>query len=175
MIGRREHCSSRELFGETTSTQSKERIESHIVIHDNIDGIAEYPQFDDLDRAVAFVEELRNTADVKDAKLYALSEVAFEMKPYFKVEVVNAAPAPPPAAFETAQPEAVTCVDASPEPVETFVRDTTPVVGFDAPEIESVPSFGEPLMQSSGRRLAAVSSADSPFGAAHRPRAGWFS
>ena len=124
-----------------TSTQAKERMVSHIVIHDNIGGITQHRQSDDLGHAGAFVEELRNTADVEDAKLYALGEVAFEMKPYFKVEVVDAVIPPALAAGE-----AVTPVSASPESVETWGRDTNSLAGFDALEMESVSPLGEPRM-----------------------------
>jgi hypothetical protein len=126
------------------------------VIHDSIDGTDQYRQFDDLGQAVAFVEELRNTEGVEGAKLYALDEVAFEMKPYFKVEVVQPAAEPVPAPIETVQPEVlptaetVTYVDASPMPVETMGRDTTPLAGFDEPAMESVPSFDDSPMPSSG-------------------------
>lgn len=122
---------------------------SHIVIHDDIDGITQYRQFDDLGQAVAFVEERRNTAGLEGAKLYALDEVAFEMKPYFKVEVVEAASAMLAPAFDEAEPEVlptvetVTYVEASPQPLETMARDTTPLTGFEQPAMESVPSFDD--------------------------------
>jgi hypothetical protein len=103
------------LFDETTSAQAKERMASHIVNHDNIDGITQHREFDDLGHAVAFVEELRNIADVEDAKRYALGAVAFEMKPYFKVEVLDA--------VMPLAPEAVTPSSASSESVETWGRD----------------------------------------------------
>lgn len=129
---------------------------SHIVIHDSIDGTNQYRQFDDLGHAVAFVEELRNTEGVEGAKLYALDEVAFEMKPYFKVEVLQAAAEPAPVPIETVQPEVlptaetVSFVEASPQPVETMGRETTPLAGFDEPEMESLPSFDDSPMPPSG-------------------------
>ncbi len=61
---------------------------SHIVIHDSADSVTQYRQFDDLGNAVAYVEELRNAAGV-DARLYTLDEVKFEVKQYFRVEVVD--------------------------------------------------------------------------------------
>ncbi|MCZ7629076.1 MAG: hypothetical protein M5U19_08430 [Microthrixaceae bacterium] len=46
-----------------------------------------YNQFETLDAAVAFVEQLRNERDVSNARIFALEEVKFELKPYFKVEL----------------------------------------------------------------------------------------
>jgi hypothetical protein len=46
-----------------------------------------YNQFETLDAAVGFVEQLRNERDVSNARIFALEEVKFEMRPYFKVEL----------------------------------------------------------------------------------------
>ena len=85
-----------------------------------------------------FYEERRNIADVEEAKRYALGAGAFEMKPYFKVEVGDA--------VMPLAPEAVTPSSASSESVETWGRDTNSLAGFEALEMESVPPLGEPPM-----------------------------
>lgn len=46
-----------------------------------------YNQFETLDAAVGFVEQLRNERDVSNARIFALEEVKFEMRPYYKVEL----------------------------------------------------------------------------------------
>lgn len=122
---------------------------SHIVIHDNVEGVTQYRQFDDLGHAVSYVEELRNIEGLEGAKLFELDEVAFEMKPYFKVEVVDGSATASSAPVEAVTPEVlptaetVTYVEASPAPVETMGRDTTPLSDFDESEMEPVPNFDE--------------------------------
>ena len=51
---------------------------SHIVIHDDVDGVTQFRQFDDLGNAVTFLEEQQNAAGGSNAKLFELNEVHFE-------------------------------------------------------------------------------------------------
>lgn len=60
---------------------------SHMVIFQAPGGSPGYNQFESLEAAIAFVEQLRNDRDVSNARIFALEEVKFEMKPYFKVEL----------------------------------------------------------------------------------------
>ncbi len=60
---------------------------SHMVIFQAPGGNPGYNQFDSLESAVEFVEQLRNERDVTNARIFALEEVKFEMRPYFKVEL----------------------------------------------------------------------------------------
>ena len=46
---------------------------SHIVIYDDVDGVAKFRQFDDLGNAVAYLEEHQNVAAVCNAKLFELN------------------------------------------------------------------------------------------------------
>lgn len=62
---------------------------SHIVIHDDVDGVTQFRQFDDLGNAVTYLEEQQNAATGSDAKLYELNEVHFEVKSYVKIEIVD--------------------------------------------------------------------------------------
>lgn len=120
---------------------------SHIVIHDDIDGATQYRQFDDLGAAVAYLEEQQNAAPAASAKLFALQEVRFEVKPYYKIEVVGDIVAGPeaveadviaPAVAEwvaaraessmvaaetTGQPEMSYVETVVSEPIETFARE----------------------------------------------------
>ncbi len=68
---------------------SKEPAVSHIVIHDDPQNVTQYRQFDDLSNAVAYLEDTKNTEGIENAHLFALEEVKFEVKQYFKVEVVE--------------------------------------------------------------------------------------
>ena len=51
------------------------------------EGKPAYHPADSLDEAVRFVERLRNMESVDDVKILAVSEVPFEFKSYFKVEL----------------------------------------------------------------------------------------
>ena len=71
---------------------------SHIVIHNNSDYVAQYRQFDDVQDAVTYLEQLHNTDGVKGARLFAMQEVTFEVKSYVKIELGSAGAVTPPAA-----------------------------------------------------------------------------
>ena len=60
---------------------------SHMVIFQTPDGNPGYNQFETLDEAVRFVEKLRNEQSVETARMFALEEVKFDFKPYFRVEI----------------------------------------------------------------------------------------
>ncbi|MFZ4518599.1 MAG: hypothetical protein ACOYOP_09430 [Microthrixaceae bacterium] len=60
---------------------------SHMVIFQTQDGSPGYNQFESIDGAVAFVEKLRNEQGIENARIFALEEVKFELKPYFRVEL----------------------------------------------------------------------------------------
>lgn len=60
---------------------------SHMVIFQTPDGNPGYNQFEDFDEAVRFVEALRNDQGVENARMFALEEVKFEFKQYYRVEV----------------------------------------------------------------------------------------
>ena len=53
-----------------------------------VDGLGDIVVTDEtLDEAVAFVESLRNEQNVTNARMFALEEIKFDLKPYFKVEL----------------------------------------------------------------------------------------
>jgi hypothetical protein len=60
---------------------------SHMVIFQTPDGNPGYNQFESVDEAVRFVEKLRNDQGIENARMFALEEIKFELKPYFKVEL----------------------------------------------------------------------------------------
>jgi predicted component of type VI protein secretion system len=58
-----------------------------MVIFQTPDGSPGYNQFESVDEAVSFVEKLRNEQGIENARMFALEEIKFELKPYFKVEL----------------------------------------------------------------------------------------
>lgn len=125
---------------------------SHMVIFQTPDGNPGYNQFESLDEAVRFVEKLRNEQSVETARMFALEEVKFDFKPYFKVELDPpmvgpagsttgpvSAPTPPPA------PPSAPTPPPSPAAPPTFA----PAAGQPAPPSPppappTPPAFAEP-------------------------------
>jgi hypothetical protein len=68
-------------------TFPKEALVSHMVIFQTPDGNPGYNQFESLEEAVRFVEKLRNEQHVETARMFALEEVRFDFRPYFRVEL----------------------------------------------------------------------------------------
>ena len=60
---------------------------SHMVVYRSADGRTGYFQAEDLDRAVAYVEHLRNVEAVDDSRLYRMEEIPIEFKTYYRVEI----------------------------------------------------------------------------------------
>jgi hypothetical protein len=60
---------------------------SHMVVYRSADGRTGYFQAEDLDRAVAYVEHLRNVEAVDDSRLYRMDEIPIEFKTYYRVEI----------------------------------------------------------------------------------------
>ena len=73
---------------------------SHMVMFRSAEGKAGYHQAEALDDAIRFVERLRNSENVEQARIFRMEEVGFEYRPYYRVEVAGAAPAPSPAEAE---------------------------------------------------------------------------
>ena len=60
---------------------------SHMVIFQTPDGNPGYNQFETVAEAVAFVEKLRNEQLVENARIFALEELKFDFRPYYRVEL----------------------------------------------------------------------------------------
>lgn len=101
-----------------------------------------YNQFETLDAAVSFVEQLRNERDVSNARIFALEEVKFEMKPYFKVELQaltrSTGQGSTVDSFEAATPEQPR---STPEPSNPPVQAPAPA---PAPSAPAAPSSAPP-------------------------------
>src|SRR5688500_11033982 len=113
-----------------------------MVIFRSTDGKSGYHQTEELDEAIRFVERLRNAEGVEQARIFRLEEVAFEFRPYYRVEVGSgpAAPLPgappaPPAAGATTPPAPPADSDPAAEPV--------PVEGAEAVDGELLAANGK--------------------------------
>jgi len=58
-----------------------------MVVYRSADGRTGYFQAEDLDRAVAYVEHLRNVEAVDDSQLFRMEEIPIEFKTYYRVEI----------------------------------------------------------------------------------------
>lgn len=103
---------------------------SHMVIFQTPDGNPGYNQFEEIDEAVRFVETLRNDQGVENARMFALEEVKFEFRQYFRVEVDPPMVGP---AGSTSGPVFVPTVAPAPAPPPQPPGET-----FEAP-FESTP------------------------------------
>ena len=113
---------------------------SHMVIFQTPDGSPGYNQFETVEEAVDFVEKLRNDQSIENARMFALEEIKFELKPYFKVELqaLNRGPAEPqaqPAAAPAAGGEGTTTFGSYPPPPAQ-----SPAPAYSAPAPPSPPS-----------------------------------
>lgn len=78
----------------------------HLIRFRTADGIDGSHVVNEVDEAVAFVERLRNAEGASDVRLYRLTEIPIEFKPYYRVEVGTSEP--------TAQPSPSIPGDESP-------------------------------------------------------------
>jgi hypothetical protein len=61
----------------------------HMVVFTSAEGRPSYYQTETLDDAIKFVERVRNTEGVEDAKLYRMAEIPLQVKTYVKVELAS--------------------------------------------------------------------------------------
>ncbi len=108
-----------------------------MVIFRSSEGKAGYHQAEGLEEAVRFVERLRNSENVEQARIFRMEEVSFEYRPYFRVEV-GAPGAVPPAAAPAPQLAPVSVPSAegehAPEPEDVFEPPSL-VDGHDGDEV----------------------------------------
>ena len=64
---------------------------SHMVIYSGPDGQPGYHEADEIGQAITYVERLRNNEGVEQARIFRMEEVGFEFRPYYKVEIPEAA------------------------------------------------------------------------------------
>ena len=128
---------------------------SHMVIFQTADGSPGYNQFESVDEAVKFVEKLRNEQGIENARMFALEEIKFELKPYYRVELqaltrgpsapsAPSAPAAPTSAAPNSAPAPAPAAP-SPAPAAPLSSEATPL-GSPAPppQPEAAPSESQP-------------------------------
>jgi len=121
-----------------------------MVIYRTPDGTPGYQQADSISEAVNQVERLRNEDGVDQARIFQMEEVAFEFRPYFRVEIAGPAaesePAPvepAPVADEVPAPSWMSPPPAEPAaPVEPVRDHVEPVDHVDDPLGPSDDPFG---------------------------------
>jgi hypothetical protein len=91
---------------------------THIVIHDDTSNVTHYAEFDDVQAAASFLEDLVTRDGESNARLFALQPVEFAVKSYVRVEI--GAPASGPA--ELAGHEVAPTTAAEPVAVENPVE-----------------------------------------------------
>ncbi len=145
----------------------------HMVIFQNPDGDPGYNQFESIEEAVSFVEKIRNDQGIDSIRIFELSEVKFDLKPYFKVELqalssgapaastsssplsstpsapatpaAPSAPAAPstPASPISSEPTSAPAPAPTPAPAPAPSADTTSTSPFAAPS-EPTPTYPAP-------------------------------
>ena len=123
----------------------------HMVIFQNPDGDPGYNQFESVEEAVSFVEQIRNGQGIDSIRIFELNEVKFELKPYYKVELkaltAGSTPARPsapiaqPAPAPPAPPAApVAPAPVAPAPVAPAAAPSTSPFAAPAPEPQQFPN-----------------------------------
>lgn len=153
---------------------------SHMVIYRTADGQPGYHQTEALEDAVSYVERLRNGDGVDHARIFRMEEVAFDFKPYFRVEVGGepaAAPAPAAPVVSAPEPAPLMAPFSAPEPAPA---PAAPVAGgpaegggwMDLPlmdEPADAPAAPEPLL---GEHFGASEAFSTPEPMAEAPSFG---
>jgi hypothetical protein len=60
-----------------------------MVVFTSAEGRPSYYQTETLEDAIKFVERVRNTEGVEDARLYRMAEIPLQVKTYVKVELAT--------------------------------------------------------------------------------------
>lgn len=100
---------------------------NHMVIYRGPDGKPGYHQTEDIHDAVGFVEQLRNDQGVEHARIFRLEELAFNYRPYFRVELSGGAPA----VESGSSAPAVAAAPAEAEEASTEAADEAPAASSD--------------------------------------------
>lgn len=114
---------------------------SHMVIFRTPEGKPGYQQADAVEDAVSIVERLRNEDGVENVRIYRLEEIAFEYKPYYKVELATS-PSEAPAAAESTD-EAASGSEERSEPTRIFGNPS--IESSDAELIADLTAGAEPV------------------------------
>lgn len=126
---------------------------THLVKYTNSEGHTGEHEIEELQDAIAHVERLRNEQGVASARIFRIEEIAFEFKPYYRVELGGSAvdpasgsrgtaaagspaePAPAPLAAETAAEDAAHSA-AGAAPAHSAPADAVAAEGAAPPMID---------------------------------------
>lgn len=128
-----------------TPPGNEEHVVSNIVIFRSADGKTGYRQADTVDEAARFVERIRNSEGVDEARIYKLEEVVFEFKPYFRVEVGGSSSGTTEASGEVGTEQSVEASTSEPADAESATTATPEPVPGPGPAriakstVESIP------------------------------------
>lgn len=132
---------ARSYTDQSTHLPQEASVSQHMVIFQNPEGDPGYNQFESIEEAVSFVEKIRNEQNIDSIRIFELDEVKFDLKPYYKVELLalkagSPAPAPAPAAAPAPAPAPA---PAAPAPAPAPAPAAAP-----APAPEPAPAPAEP-------------------------------
>lgn len=99
---------------------------TYIVVYPREDGSSGVEECADLDLAIVTAERLRNVDSVERPRIFETSEITYDFKPYYRVEVTTAAPNSAASSTET-----ITAEDSEPENNASDVP-ASPVVDVSA-------------------------------------------
>ena len=118
---------------------------SHMVIFQTPGGSPGYNQFDSINEAVAFVEKLRNEQGIENARMFALEEIKFDIKTYYRVELqaLNSGAGAPSAQAPSGEPKAFSAPQQpapAPAPAPQAQPAPAPVQPAPAPAPQAQPA-----------------------------------
>ncbi len=113
----------------------------HMVIFQNPEGDPGYNQFESIDEAVSFVEKIRNEQSIDSIRIFELDEVKFDLKPYYKVELLALKSGAPAAA---AAPAPSAPAPSAPAQAPAAAAPTAPAPSAQAPSAPTPPPGAEP-------------------------------
>lgn len=142
----------------------------HMVIFQNPEGDPGYNQFESIEEAVGFVEKIRNEQGIDSIRIFELEEVKFDLKPYYKVELLALRPGGAPAPAAPPAPAAAPAPAPVPE-APSSAPDIEPASPFAPPAPQDAPAAFPPP---SGSPLPPTPPADQPDEDAQPTRRGLF-
>ncbi len=137
---------------------------SHMVIYRGADGKPGYHQTEEIHDAVAFVEELRNSQGVEEARIFRMEEVRFEYQPYFRVQIAEGG-----SALRAAAPTPQVAATSTPTPMPTVSQPAeAPSAAPAAAPVITAPAAAAPAASEPSAQPAPNGQSDSENGVGAR-------
>lgn len=115
---------------------------AHMVTFRAADGKQESGLHEDVDEAVAFVEQLRNGGGADEIRLFEVTEIPLEFRAYYKVEINGPAAAPPGTDAVVVDPVAVPLAPETADQAHVLAPETVPEIPrMDSPADSSFGIF----------------------------------